>query len=125
MVLKETISVLPAGARSAPSMKRRGCRTLDCAGGMDALPWSLSPRPREEPAASGGPRFATASVHGREARSMIPDRIPPLRRDDVPYRAEHRRDQRADDEAVDAEHRHAAERRQQHDVVRHLGVLAD
>ena len=46
-------------------------------------------------------------------------------RKDVPGRHEHRGDHRPDDKTIETEHRYAAQRGNQHDVVGNFGFLAD
>ena len=67
------------------------------------------PTPRRD---SAGRYFATRRGTAGAAPAMA------LLAEDRPGRDEHRRDQRPDHEAVDAEHRQPAERRNQHHVVR-------
>jgi hypothetical protein len=43
----------------------------------------------------------------------------------IPSGDEHRRDNRTDDKAVESESRKPAERGDQHNIIGHLGVLAD
>src|SRR5690606_39722169 len=71
--------------------------------------------------ARGSHGFVVAASHGRDGVVVAPT----ARGEDVPDGQEQRGDHRPEQQAVDPEQGEAAERRDQHDVVRDARVLAD